>query len=168
MVFMSDSFIHGGECHRPWHYGRKHSSLNVSFAKLSNRWCKIRHTIVPDPCIASTNKRSRCVARHTTHPDGILMWNELSPQQRVEIIKLHFQKDFPWELVCSYGSVRAGINDVSSSTSFWYLDYSTGCWILWGRHLSLLPLHTPKHMRLCRTLRGTHFRTCQLTLHLFA
>ncbi len=29
MMFTSDSFICGGKCHRPWHYGRKHSSLNV-------------------------------------------------------------------------------------------------------------------------------------------
>ncbi len=25
MIFTSDSFICGGECHRPWHYGGKHS-----------------------------------------------------------------------------------------------------------------------------------------------
>ncbi len=29
-IFTSDSFILGGECHRPWHYGGKHSLLNVS------------------------------------------------------------------------------------------------------------------------------------------
>ncbi len=30
MIFMTDSFICGGECQRSWHYGRKHISLNVA------------------------------------------------------------------------------------------------------------------------------------------
>ncbi len=30
MIFTSDSFLWRGECHRPWHYGRKHSLLNVT------------------------------------------------------------------------------------------------------------------------------------------
>ncbi len=28
--FTSDSFIRWGKCHRPWHYGGKHNSLNVT------------------------------------------------------------------------------------------------------------------------------------------
>ncbi len=48
MVFMSDSFIHGGKCHRPWHYDGKHILLNVTIDLLANRWCKIQLTVVPD------------------------------------------------------------------------------------------------------------------------
>jgi hypothetical protein len=47
--------------------------------------------VIPDPRIVSTNKRPMCVARRITHHDGICMWNELSPQQRVENTNLHFQ-----------------------------------------------------------------------------
>ncbi len=40
-----------------------------------------------------------------------------------------------YELVCLHGSVWARIDDGSSSTSILYIDSSTGCWILHGRHL---------------------------------
>ncbi len=56
---------------------------------------KIQHTIVLEPCIASTNEGSTCVARHATHHDGILMWNEPSLWQRGENTNLYFQKDIP-------------------------------------------------------------------------
>jgi hypothetical protein len=36
-----------------------------------------------------------CVARPTTHHDGILTWNEPSPQQRDENTNLYFQKIIP-------------------------------------------------------------------------
>ena len=66
-----------------------------------------------------------CVARHTPHHDGSLTWNEPSPQQRVENTNLYFQKDISEELVCSYGSVRAGYEDGPSLTSILYVDSST-------------------------------------------
>ncbi len=57
------------------------------------------------------------------------MWNEPSPQQQAENTNLYFQKDIPWELVYSYGSVQAGIGDGSSSTDILYINSGTWHWI---------------------------------------
>jgi hypothetical protein len=43
-----------------------------------------------DPCSIRMNKRSTCVTRCIAHHDGILTWNEPSPQQRVENTNLYF------------------------------------------------------------------------------
>ncbi len=123
--------------------------LHVAICQLAYCWCKIWHTVVPDPCIISTSKRPTCVVERITHHNGILTWNEPSPQQwignAVWIFKKIFdrnwkyilcvQQDILEKLVCSYGSVRAGISDGSTSTSILYIDSSTGCWIRCNRHL---------------------------------
>ena len=39
LEFTADSFIRGGECHRPWHIGGKpcRISLNVAIRQVANR-----------------------------------------------------------------------------------------------------------------------------------
>ena len=43
--FTADSFIRGGECHRPWYIGGKVSRWISRFAKIALRWCKRWQTV---------------------------------------------------------------------------------------------------------------------------
>ncbi len=102
---MSNSFICGGKCHRPWHYGGEHSLLNVAICLLAYCWCKIQCTVVLDLRIVNMNERSRCVAGCITHYDGVPTWNDPSPQHR---LTSWTSQDIPLELAWLYGSVCAG------------------------------------------------------------
>ncbi len=66
-----DSFICGGKCRRPWHYGRKHCWLNVPICQLAYCWCKIQLIVVPGSLILKRNLEDPHVwpdASHITMP----------------------------------------------------------------------------------------------------
>jgi hypothetical protein len=133
MIFSSDSFICGDECHRTWDYGGKHSSLNVMICQLANHDERFGLYLYQIFEPQGRFKRSTCVTRRITHHDGILTKNEPSPQQWVENTNVYFQKRYPIGISVLVWECMGFICDGSSSTDILYVNSGTEHWIFF-RH----------------------------------
>ncbi len=114
---------HNCACHRPWHYGGKHSLQNVPICLLAYCWCKIWFTVELDLCILKIDTRSKYVVGHTTYHSDISTWisHHLSLVGYLEYIKIPPEESVYW-----YEITWIGIKDVSNPMPILYVDSSTG------------------------------------------
>ncbi len=121
---MSDSFICGGECHRPWHNGKKHSVLNVGICLLAYHWCKIWLTVEPDLSI-SEQMQDPTIWQDAPHTIVAFPCGKVTTSAWWDIsntFKIPLEEAVHW-----YEIARIGIKDVSNPTPILYVDSSTGC-----------------------------------------
>ncbi len=122
--------MHGGEFHRPWHYGGKHSSLHVVICQLAYCWCKIWLIVVPGSLNLKIDSEDPHVWRDASHIMTVtihVLNHHLSHGLKIHV---HIFKRYPIGIsVLVYGSVQARISDGSSSTNILYVISGTECWI---------------------------------------
>ncbi len=115
---------HPTQCRRPWHYGGKHSSLNVAICQIANRLCKIRLEVETVSLNLKRFEIQVYVLRCTTYHSDIPTWisHHLGSVGYLEYIKIP-----PEESVYRYEIAWIGIKDVSNPMPILYVDHSTGC-----------------------------------------
>jgi hypothetical protein len=136
--FTADSFICGGECHRPWYIGRKVSRYISRFANIALCWCKrwqtvtriFRHITTDDD-----RRQSPYVVRRTTYYTSIPTWNSH------QLISERYQK-ISFRNLCNHmRSHGRNLKDPATRTYPSYVDSGTGGKIHWGG--------TEHHLRKC-------------------